>query len=78
MHSNDPKKRKKPHGQITLDGENPISSPAAVGRLNANGTAMGSRQHYAAVKQENDQQKNRLDNEVVRESLETRKAGLVC
>lgn len=52
----------------------------AMGRLNANGAAMGSRQRCAAVKQENGQHKkaqaDKKDKEVAREALETRKAGL--
>lgn len=51
-----------------------------MGRLNANGAAMGSRQRCAAVKQENGQQKkaqdNKEDKEVARETLEAGKTGL--
>lgn len=80
MYSSDPKNRKTPHGEITLDKDKPISSPAAMSRLNANGAAMGRGQRYGAVKEEKDQQNKEQageDNEeVVREMLETRKAGL--
>eukprot|EP00904_Undaria_pinnatifida_P011998 jgi/Undpi1/7929/HiC_scaffold_24.g10401.m1 len=69
------------HGSTKFDKGNPASSSAAVGRLNANGDALSSRQHYAVVKQEKGWQSNehaneKIEAEVTGESLETKKEGL--
>ena len=53
MYSSDPKKRKKPHGEITPDKHKSVSSSAAMVRLNANGDSMSRRHHYATVNKEN-------------------------
>ena len=87
MPSSGPKKRKKPDADITLDTTNPISSPSAMGRVNADGAPVSRRQHLAARKKEKEKLQNEeLDNEnkearrealqTSRESLETRKANL--
>ena len=87
MSSSGPKKRKKPDEDITLDEGNPVSSPSAMGRVNANGDPASRRQHNAAVKKEKDRaQKEESDKEnkdarrealkTSRESVETRKASL--
>ena len=87
MSSSGPKKRKKPDADITLDSTIPISSPSAMGRVNANGDPVSRRQHLAARKEDKEQhKKDELDKEnkearrealkTRRESLETRKASL--
>ena len=48
MSSSGLKKRKKPDAGITLDSTNSISSPSAMGRVNANGDPVSRRQHLAA------------------------------
>ena len=65
----------------------PISSPSAMGRVNADGASVSRRQHLAAQKKEKEKLRNeQLDNEnkearrqalqTSRESLETMKASL--
>ncbi|CAN0589259.1 unnamed protein product, partial [Laminaria digitata] len=81
--SDGPKKRNKPDADITVDSNNPISSPSAMGRLNANGDAVSRRQHdaaMAAMKKEKEQLKkaesDKENKEVRRESLQTSKESL--
>ena len=87
MSSSGPKKRKKPDAEITVNTTNPISSPSAMGRVNADGAPASRRQHLAARKKEKEKLKNeQLENEnkearrqalqTSRGSLETRKASL--
>ena len=59
MSSSGPKRRKKPDAEITLNTTNPISSPSAMGRVNADGAPASRRQHLAARKKEKEKLKNK-------------------
>ncbi|CAB1110032.1 unnamed protein product [Ectocarpus sp. CCAP 1310/34] len=51
------RRKKRKGGDVTVDSENPVCSPAVMSRLNPNGDALSRRQHFAAIKREQEHER---------------------
>ncbi|CAB1107787.1 unnamed protein product [Ectocarpus sp. CCAP 1310/34] len=82
LDSSDGPSIKRKGGDVTVDSENPVCSPAVMSRLNPNGDALSRRQHFAAIKREKEQERKKAADkrlqEAWKEALETKKKGLAA
>ncbi|CAB1109143.1 unnamed protein product [Ectocarpus sp. CCAP 1310/34] len=77
LDSSDGLSKKRTGGDVTVDSENPVYSPAVMSRLNPNGDALSRRQHFAAIKREKEEERKAAADkelqEARKEALETKK-----
>ncbi|CAB1110922.1 unnamed protein product [Ectocarpus sp. CCAP 1310/34] len=82
LDSSDGPSKKRKGGDVNVDSENPVCSPAVMSRLDPNGDALSRRQHFAAIKREKEQERKATADKELQESrketLETKKKGLAA